>query len=204
VNAHAVTNAGTFATQIDGAALTALQLIDNLVLAEDAAASGGEPGVAVLAVRRDAASSGVGADGDFANLSVDSTGALRVTGGGGGTQYAEDAAHTTGDTGTMVLGVRRDANTTLVGADGDYAPFQLDASGSVKVAITAGAGSGGTSIADDAAFTPASTSITPVGGTYRSTLDAVDDGDAGAFAMTANRALHVNLRTAAGVESCLG
>jgi hypothetical protein len=204
VNAHAVTNAGTFATQIDGAALTALQLIDNLVLAEDAAASGGEPGVAVLAVRRDAASSGVGADGDFANLSVDSTGALRVTGGGGGTQYAEDAAHTTGDTGTMVLGVRRDANTTLVGADGDYAPFQLDASGSVKVAITAGAGSGGTSIADDAAFTPASTSITPVGGTYRSTLDAVDDGDAGAFAMTANRALHVNLRTAAGVELTAG
>jgi hypothetical protein len=29
VNAHAVTNAGTFATQVDGAALTALQLIDD-------------------------------------------------------------------------------------------------------------------------------------------------------------------------------
>lgn len=35
VNAHAVTNAGTFATQIDGAALTALQLIDNLAVAVD-------------------------------------------------------------------------------------------------------------------------------------------------------------------------
>lgn len=30
VPSHAVTNAGTFATQVDGAALTALQLIDNL------------------------------------------------------------------------------------------------------------------------------------------------------------------------------
>lgn len=37
VNAHAVTNAGTFATQVDGAALTALQLIDNPVLVDDAA-----------------------------------------------------------------------------------------------------------------------------------------------------------------------
>ena len=31
VNSHAVTNAGTFAVQVDGAALTALQLIDNIV-----------------------------------------------------------------------------------------------------------------------------------------------------------------------------
>lgn len=37
VNSHAVTNAGTFATQVDGAALTALQLIDDPVLADDAA-----------------------------------------------------------------------------------------------------------------------------------------------------------------------
>ena len=37
VNAHAVTNAGTFAVQVDGAALTALQLIDNPVLVDDAA-----------------------------------------------------------------------------------------------------------------------------------------------------------------------
>jgi hypothetical protein len=37
VGSHAVTNAGTFATQVDGAALTALQLIDNPVLVDDAA-----------------------------------------------------------------------------------------------------------------------------------------------------------------------
>lgn len=35
VASHAVTNAGTFATQVDGAALTALQLIDNLAVSVD-------------------------------------------------------------------------------------------------------------------------------------------------------------------------
>lgn len=37
VASHAVTNAGTFAVQVDGAALTALQLIDDTVFADDAA-----------------------------------------------------------------------------------------------------------------------------------------------------------------------
>lgn len=37
VPSHPVTNAGTFATQVDGAALTALQLIDDVVFADDAA-----------------------------------------------------------------------------------------------------------------------------------------------------------------------
>lgn len=37
VNSHAVTNAGTFAVQVDGAALTALQLIDDAVAADGTA-----------------------------------------------------------------------------------------------------------------------------------------------------------------------
>lgn len=37
VNSHAVTNAGTFAVQVDGAALTSLQLIDDVIIADDAA-----------------------------------------------------------------------------------------------------------------------------------------------------------------------
>ena len=36
VGSHAVTNAGTFAVQVDGAALTALQLIDDAIYADDA------------------------------------------------------------------------------------------------------------------------------------------------------------------------
>lgn len=149
VPSHAVTNAGTFVTQVDGAALTSLQLTDNLVL-------------------------------------------------------AEDAAHVSADPGLQALAVRRDANTTLATTDGDYGPLQLDAAGSLKVAITAGAGSGGTSIADDAAFTPASTSITPVGGTYISAKDAVNDGDAGAFAMTPYRAVHTYLVDANGDAVAVG
>lgn len=43
-----------------------------------------------------------------------------ITGcGGGGTQYAEDSAHVSGDLGTLMLGVRRDTPSTLASADGD-------------------------------------------------------------------------------------
>jgi hypothetical protein len=84
VPSHAVTNAGTFAVQESGAALTALQLIDNLVLLEDAEHSSGDPGVQALAVRRDSGSSLAGADGDYAPLQLDASGNLRVNVAAGG------------------------------------------------------------------------------------------------------------------------
>jgi hypothetical protein len=150
VPSHAVTNAGTFATQESGAALTALQLIDNLVL-------------------------------------------------------TEDAAHNSGDPGLMPLAVRRDANTSLVSTDGDYAPLQVDATGSLKVAIISGAGSGGTSATDDAAFSVASGSGTPIMGLADETSpDAVDEGDVGVVRMTLQRGLHVNLRDSSGNEVSVG
>jgi hypothetical protein len=46
---------------------------------------------------------------------------------GGGTQYAEDAAHGSGDTGTLALGVRKDTAASLAGADGDYTAPIFDA-----------------------------------------------------------------------------
>lgn len=45
---------------------------------------------------------------------------------------AEDAAHATGDTGVMALGVRKDSPVALA-ADGDYTPQQMDALGNVRV-----------------------------------------------------------------------
>lgn len=48
-------------------------------------------------------------------------------------EYAEDAAHTTGDKGIMVLAVQKTADAALSG-DGDYSPIQLDERGKVKVA----------------------------------------------------------------------
>ena len=62
---------------------------------------------------------------------------VKLTASGTGTteelSKAEDTAHSTGEHGIMGLAVRRDADTTLVGADGDYAPIQVDANGRIKV-----------------------------------------------------------------------
>ncbi len=59
-------------------------------------------------------------------------------------------------------------------------------------------GTGGTTMVDDAAFTPGSTGITPAGGTYRSIRDLVDDNDGGAFAMTQKRAILASLEDSTG------
>lgn len=45
----------------------------------------------------------------------------------------EDTAHSSGNTGAMVLAVRNDTEGTLVDADGDYAPLQVDSSGRLRV-----------------------------------------------------------------------
>lgn len=73
----------------------------NLGKQEDAVHSSGDVGVMALAVRQDA-SSALAGDGDYIPLSVDSSGALRVSGGGGGTQYTEADTDAT-ITGTAIL-----------------------------------------------------------------------------------------------------
>lgn len=189
----------------------------NLGKAEDAAHTTGDVGVMALAVRSDAGGAIAGADGDYTPLQVDSNGALRVTGGWGGTEYtegdadttftggvalaegpsnvatpllvdgsqhlqvdiaassatvavsaaslplptgaatlaeqqsqttalqllddvvfAEDVAAQAADKGIAVLAVRRDADTSLVGTDNDYAQLQVDAAGRLKVEAFSG------------------------------------------------------------------
>lgn len=127
-----VDNGGTFAVQVDGAALTALQLIDDSVFADDTAFTLASSKVTVAgAIRDDALSTLTAIEGDAVPLRVSSNGALHVTGGGGGTQYAEDSAHNSGDTGTMALAVRNDDLAPLAGTDGDYTPLQVDARGAL-------------------------------------------------------------------------
>lgn len=175
----------------------------NLGKAADAVAGATDTGIPAYAIRDDVLTTLTPADGDYAPLRVNSTGALHVTGGGGGTQYVEDVAHASGDTGTLALAVRLDANTTLVDTTGDYAPLQVDANGALKVNITAGAGSGGTASTDDAAFTVASGSGTPIMGLADETSpDSVDEGDVGVVRMTLARGLHANIRDDAG-DSCM-
>mgnify|MGYP001600632907 CR=1 FL=1 len=71
--------------------------------------------------------------GDAANgLDVDVT---RIVPGTTATALgkAEDAAHTTGDTGVMALAVRNDTNAALAGIDGDYIPLSTDSIGGLRV-----------------------------------------------------------------------
>ena len=70
VPSHAVTNAGTFAVQIDAGAVTSLALIDDVVYAEDAASANADKGVMILAKRSDTPANTSGTDGDYEPLQV--------------------------------------------------------------------------------------------------------------------------------------
>jgi hypothetical protein len=50
-------------------------------------------------------------------------------------QYAEDAGHTSGDTGGFILGVRNDTLTTLTSTDLDYSPVSVSKSGRIMAHI---------------------------------------------------------------------
>lgn len=174
VGSHAVTNAGTFSVQ--ASSVVAGTGATNLGKAEDAAHSSGDTLVAVAAVRNDAGTALAGATGDYIPFTTDSTGALRVTGGGGGTQYAEDAAHTTGDSGTLSLAVRNDAGTALAGTTGDYIPLTTDSSGALRVVGS----SGTTQYAEDIAHTTGDSSVF-VSAIRRDTTPSSSAGTAGDY-----------------------
>ncbi len=131
-------------------------------------------------------------EGNVVPLSVDTSGALRTTGGGGGTQYAEDTVHASGDTLTLAGVVQQTADAALSG-DGDRSLLQVDASGFLKVNIKAGAGSGGTAAADNSTFTGGTTNVTPMGALYDTTPPTITDGNVGAPRMDVNRLLMVNV-----------
>lgn len=124
--------------------------------AEDAVHTTGDVGSFILGVRNDANAALTSTDGDYSPVSVDSTGRLKVIlaansgvdigdvdvlsviPGTGATNLgkAEDAAHTTGDVGSFILGVRNDANAALSGTDLDYTPFAVDSAGRLKIAAS--------------------------------------------------------------------
>ncbi len=112
---------------------------EDLSKAEDSAHSTGEHGIMGLAVRNDTPANLSGADNDYEPLQV-SAGRLWASAvitdlipGVGATNLgkAEDAAHSSGDIGVMDLAVRNDVLASLVGADGDYAPHQVDGLGAL-------------------------------------------------------------------------
>lgn len=137
---------------------TAVELIDDAIFAEDVAAQAGDKGIAVLAVRRDADTSLVGTDNDYANLQVNANGALKVEVFDGGDSHtvdndgtfavqatlaagattiakAEDAAHSSGDVGVFALAVRNDTpDTAVAGTNADYAQISVSSTGAVRTA----------------------------------------------------------------------
>lgn len=115
---------------------------------EDTAHTSGDAGMFMLAVRNDANTSLVSADGDYAPLQVDADGRLKVsaevTVEAGDAEYLEDTAHASGDAGIHMLAVRQDTLASSVSADGDYASFKLNSVGALWVAPVG-------NVADDAA-----------------------------------------------------
>lgn len=109
--------------------LTELQALSQ---AEDVAHVSGDLGIMGLAVRRDANTSLVNADGDYAPLQVDANGALKVVGNitiTDSAEFAEDSAHTSGDIGIFSLLVRQDTLAASTSADGDYGAFKSNSKG---------------------------------------------------------------------------
>lgn len=73
-----------------------------------------------------------GKSGRWRPIKVDNTGALAISGVVGGSTV-EDAAHTSGDSGTAIMGVRRDTAASGVDADGDYAMLSVTTTGALRV-----------------------------------------------------------------------
>lgn len=98
--------------------------------AEDTAHTTGDIGILSLVVRQDSASALAGTDGDYIPLSVNAAGWLRTV---TLAEKSEDTAHTTGDVGNFILGVRADTQTSFSGTDGDYTPLSLSQYGELTL-----------------------------------------------------------------------
>lgn len=105
----------------------------NLGKAVDSPAGATDTGVPPLAIRDDALSTLTPIEGDYVPLRVNSTGALHVTGGGGGTEYSEDAATPATQVGTATMMERDDALTTITPIEGDWAGMRCSAEGALWV-----------------------------------------------------------------------
>lgn len=165
--------------------------------AEDAVHATGDTGVFVLAVRSDAGGA-FGADGDYVPFSIDANGALRVTGGGGGTEYTEDIAAPSDPVGGTLMMTRDDQLAALTEIEGDWTRLRATAKGALWVALADSSGDpitsfgGGTQYAVDTALgaTPTGTLAVAIRDDALSALTPVE-GDAIGLRVDANGALWV-------------
>ena len=117
------------------------------------------------------------------------------------------SAYTSGTANATLRSVTTRPFTVAYGTDGTtIRGVSVDSSGNVNVVCTSGcAGTGGTSSTDEAAYTPTTTAGTPVmGARDDASVDTLAEDKVGIIRATENRALHVNLRDAAGAELAVG
>ena len=110
-----------------------------------------------------------------------------------GAEYAEDAAHTTADTGNFILGVRNNTLGALGDENGDYVPFQMNALGALYVEV-ASSSVDDSIFVDNAGFTLTTSKVNVAGGVYQSsTPGTLNDNDAGAILLNSTAGQMVEL-----------
>lgn len=180
--AGAVTNAGTFVVQESGAALTALQLIDNPVVVDDAAFTPATTSVMMAGFEYDDITPDSVNEGDAGagRMSANRCQYVNIRDNAGNERGLNiDAAGSltvAAITGTVTVGSHAVTNA------GTFA-VQVDGS-----ALTALQLIDNPILVDDAAFTPATSSVSMAGfQADETTTDSIDEGDAGAARMTLDR-----------------
>lgn len=181
---HAVTNAGTFSVQNTAATPSGTNLIGkvqisdttnlNTIKAASTASIATDTSMVVALSPNSPTPSGTNTIGKVQNLG--NAGAIMDFAGQNATSPAN----------SMLVGATFNTTPTTI-TSGNASPLQLDASGNLLVNIKAGAGSGGTALADEATFTEGTTSFTPVGGVFKTSQTALTTGQGGAVALTAAR-----------------
>lgn len=146
VNAILASNSGVDIGDVDVTSVIPGTGATNLGKAIDSAGGATDTGVAILAIRDDTLTTLTPVDGDYVALRTNSTGALHVTGGGGGTEpVLGTATYTEGTTvGTTIAVVRNDTLATLADTDNELAPLQVNASGALYTVLSTGSASIGT------------------------------------------------------------
>ena len=186
--------------------------------AEDTAHTSGDYATPAGAVRSDARASLAGTDGDYTIAQATANGDIRVRDDDANTDLDTIAGDTTSldakvpaqGTAAMAasLPVTLATDDTQLGSSADAA----NATGSVHAKLREIAENtqnievsvetiDNSEIVDDAAFTPATSSVKMIGATFDDTApDSVDEGDGGALRMSARRELYSQIRDAAGGE----
>ena len=151
----------------------------SIVLAEDVAHSTGDAGVQMLAVRKATPADLSGADGDYEPLQLDNGrlwASTLVTGDAltalqliDNIVQVEDAAHSTGDSGVMMLGVENEDQAALTAGDKDYTPIAVTPEGNVIVKQE------GTVTVGSHAVTNAGTFVTQIDGDALTALQLIDN-----------------------------